>query len=87
MADQEGETCQGESVSASLTDLASRDPISLNCGFSKSDHFARYYRHAFGELPSATLACFMPVPSAAPPERVIRPPIYILISVRISSLR
>ncbi len=30
--------------------------ISLKCGFSNAGHFARYYREAFGELPSTTLA-------------------------------
>jgi AraC-like DNA-binding protein len=30
--------------------------ISLKCGFSNAGHFARYYREAFGELPSKTLA-------------------------------
>jgi len=29
---------------------------SLKCGFLNAGHFARYYRQAFGELPSATLA-------------------------------
>lgn len=30
--------------------------ISLKCGFLNAGHFARYYRQAFGELPSAKLA-------------------------------
>lgn len=30
--------------------------VSLQCGFHNPGHFARYYRQAFNELPSATLA-------------------------------
>jgi AraC-like DNA-binding protein len=30
--------------------------IAFSCGFLNAGHFARYYRRAFGELPSATLA-------------------------------
>jgi AraC-like DNA-binding protein len=30
--------------------------VSLQCGFHNAGHFARYYRQAFNELPSATLA-------------------------------
>jgi AraC-like DNA-binding protein len=43
--------------------LLERDPgstsvldVALKCGFSSFGHFARRYREAFGELPSATLA-------------------------------
>jgi transcriptional regulator GlxA family with amidase domain len=30
--------------------------VAFACGFSNPGHFARDYRQAFGELPSATLA-------------------------------
>jgi transcriptional regulator GlxA family with amidase domain len=31
-------------------------PVYSKCGFLNAGHFARYYRQAVGELPSATLA-------------------------------
>jgi AraC-like DNA-binding protein len=35
---------------------ASVSAVAFDCGFSNLGHFARYYRDAFGELPSETLA-------------------------------
>jgi len=38
------------------TETTSVTTVGLTCGFLNAGHFARYYRQAFNELPSATLA-------------------------------
>jgi len=47
---------QARDMLQSPTFLTSVLAVSLKCGFNNTGHFAKYYRQAFGELPSVTLA-------------------------------
>ena len=46
----------GRQMLQSPTDETSVLAVSLRCGFHNAGHFAKYYKDAFGELPSTTLA-------------------------------